>query len=405
MSNVDMCEHDWPGSGCKECQAEAMARKITAPSGTPAMPVKAYYHEWTDLEGVRTRSVGLEVRKEFTDAPLVLEADALARVACLEGEIAKRDEELAACRVAVENCELFRARIAELEAKYQRDVYGLNNEGDPIGGDPAGGYANDNAQLRSELAALKAQEPSDHVRALNDALTFGIGMIELNSDGKSEHVPAESIYAAPVSEAKAHGVVMPERQDDQYGDQDAIGWNACMDEVARLNAAHVQQASVPGGWRVERGYSPSGYVLHSPSGSMVRVCDSGGGGIETAFALFLKAMLAASPAAPAADAWIPVSERLPDSGSTVISYYLNSYGKGRTIRAQHVEAWTIEAEDVADVGTDCVEYSEQDDCYYLLQGWYECIDNLDEYYRVAVTEGPITHWMPLPAAHRAKGVV
>lgn len=22
----------------------------------------------------------------------------------------------------------------------------------------------------------------------------------------------------------------------------------------------------------------------------------------------------------------------------------------------------------------------------------------DEYYRVAVTEGPITHWMPLPAA-------
>ena len=38
-------------------------------------------------------------------------------IACLEGEIAKRDEELAACRVAVENCEVFRARIAELEAR------------------------------------------------------------------------------------------------------------------------------------------------------------------------------------------------------------------------------------------------------------------------------------------------
>ena len=61
-------------------------------------------------------------------------------IACLEGEIAKRD-----------------ARIAELEARYQRDVYGLNNEGDPIGGDPAGGYANDNARLCSELAAIKAQ--------------------------------------------------------------------------------------------------------------------------------------------------------------------------------------------------------------------------------------------------------
>lgn len=34
-----------------------------------------------------------------------------------DGEIAKRDEELAACRVAVENCDLFRARIAELEAR------------------------------------------------------------------------------------------------------------------------------------------------------------------------------------------------------------------------------------------------------------------------------------------------
>lgn len=43
------------------------------------------------------------------------------------------------------------ARIVELESQYQRDVNGLNNEGDPIGGDPAGGYANDNARLRAEL--------------------------------------------------------------------------------------------------------------------------------------------------------------------------------------------------------------------------------------------------------------
>ena len=62
-------------------------------------------------------------------------------IACLEGEIAKRD-----------------ARIVELESRYQRDVYGLNNEGDPIGGDPAGGYANDNARLRAELFALKAPD-------------------------------------------------------------------------------------------------------------------------------------------------------------------------------------------------------------------------------------------------------
>ena len=50
---------------------------------------------------------------------------------------------------------------------------------------------------------------------------------------------------------------------------------------------------VPDGWNVERVCSPSGYVLHSPGGSMIRVCDSGMGGIETAFAMFLKALLAA----------------------------------------------------------------------------------------------------------------
>ena len=219
----------------------------------------------------------LEIRAALAGSP---RADEL--IACLEGEIAKRDEtiarlepqlnraiqanydlreELAACRVAVENCELFRARIVELESRYQRDVYGLNNEGDPIGGDPAGGYANDNARLRTELAALKAQEPSDHVRALNDALTFGIGMIELNSDGKSEHVPAESIYAAPVSEAKAQGVVMPEgwipltiEHEPGYPEDVAFGPKRMMDRLKkwldryfemRLNAAPVQQVSMP----------------------------------------------------------------------------------------------------------------------------------------------------------------
>lgn len=184
-------------------------------------------------------------------------------IACLEGEIAKRD-----------------ARIVELDKKY--------------------GWA------LSELAAIKAQEPSDHVRALNDALTFGIGMIELNSDGSSEHVPAESIYAAPVSEAKAQGVgspirfwiigdagqkkgatlckkssrdgslaffeteedatraakrhagtavysvdyyksaplMMPERSNECGSDgeltYEAKAHNRCLDEVARLNVAHVQ---------------------------------------------------------------------------------------------------------------------------------------------------------------------
>ena len=110
-------------------------------------------------------------------------------IACLEGEIAKRD-----------------ARVAELESRYQRDVYGLNNEGDPIGGDPAGGYANDNARLRAELAALKAQDTVGEV----------VGWYRL--DRPYEMTPYPSVCAT---------------------------WHRLGAPVAPLYAAHAQQVSVP----------------------------------------------------------------------------------------------------------------------------------------------------------------
>ena len=44
---------------------------------------------------------------------------------------------------------------------------------------------------------------------------------------------------------------------------------------------------------------------------------------------------------------------------------------------------------------DC-EYSEEDDEYYLCEGWYEVIKNWDDYNSVAV-EDFVTHWMPLPS--------
>ena len=103
--------------------------------------------------------------------------------------------------------------------------------------------------------------------------------------------------------------------------------------------------------------------------------------------------------AVAGSGWIACADRMPESGRTVLAYYLNSFGNDRRIRAQHVKAWTILAEDY---DTECVEYSEQEDADYLLEGWYECIDNWDEYYRVQVNEGPITHWMPLPPSPAAK---
>lgn len=95
--------------------------------------------------------------------------------------------------------------------------------------------------------------------------------------------------------------------------------------------------------------------------------------------------------------WVPVTERLPNCGQAVLAYYLNRQGMGRRIRAEYVTRWTVEAE-FDDPDTECVEYSEQADAYYVTEGWYELIDNWGEYSSVSVTEGIITHWMPLPAA-------
>lgn len=55
--------------------------------------------------------------------------------------------------------------------RYQRDVYGLNNEGDPIGGEPAGGFANElrecrfrAQQLQTRLNLMQRKELVDFVR-------------------------------------------------------------------------------------------------------------------------------------------------------------------------------------------------------------------------------------------------
>ncbi len=166
-------------------------------------------------------------------------------IACLEGEIAKRDEELAACRVSVENCEVFRARIAELEAR----IVELHND--------ASYYAARNEELRAELAALKAQEPVAWVGAIEDCASLFVTEPKLWK--------ATPLYAAPVSEAKTQGVVQwPEAdeimqmafEEGQPAD-DASGYyfeleefdlfiERLMSEVARLNAAPAAPAADAG---------------------------------------------------------------------------------------------------------------------------------------------------------------
>lgn len=99
-------------------------------------------------------------------------------------------------------------------------------------------------------------------------------------------------------------------------------------------------------------------------------------------------------AAKAETAWIPVAV-LPAPCLKVIATYVNRLGNRRTIMAKWVPGKTEEAHSLDD---EFGEYDEATDTTYVPEGWYECINNLDDYTFVAVSEGVITHWMPLPKA-------
>lgn len=99
-------------------------------------------------------------------------------------------------------------------------------------------------------------------------------------------------------------------------------------------------------------------------------------------------------AAKAETAWIPVAA-LPAPCLKVIATYVNSLGNRRTIMAKWVPGKTEEAHSLDD---EFGEYDEATDTTYAPEGWYEVIDNLDDCTFVAVREGVITHWMPLPEA-------
>ena len=90
--------------------------------------------------------------------------------------------------------------------------------------------------------------------------------------------------------------------------------------------------------------------------------------------------------------WVPVEERMPAPGEVVLAAYRNRLGHWRRIRAEWVPAKTQEA----DIDNEHAEYDAETDTYYTPQGWYERINNWDEYSSVKVHEGEPSHWMHLP---------
>ena len=91
--------------------------------------------------------------------------------------------------------------------------------------------------------------------------------------------------------------------------------------------------------------------------------------------------------------WIAATDSKPSAGQKVIASYVNSSGKRRTVIARWVAAKTEESNENSDIG----EYDEATDAYYDPEGWYECIDNWDDFTAIVINEGEVTHWMPRPA--------
>lgn len=235
-------------------------------------------------------------------------------IACLEGEIAKRD-----------------ARIVEMEADLagtQLRVLSLQDQ-----------WRN----LDAELAAIKAQEPVqvDYVAVMRADGDGGLEVGWLLEGGTAELMNgmylccvgggtllfeegSGHLYAAPVSEAKAQEpvavVAWPAGSGRTGGFHSAAPDSIELEPGTKLYAAPVQQVSVPDGWKLVRN-----------SGSIILKCE---GQWSAGFSQYdsstlsrnlwrlFDAMLNAAPAAPAADA----SDVLEQAMYTLISigYHENS---------------------------------------------------------------------------------
>lgn len=95
--------------------------------------------------------------------------------------------------------------------------------------------------------------------------------------------------------------------------------------------------------------------------------------------------------------WIPVAERLPESGVHVLlcceirsngAVYKKYVCDGYYAKRYTEQTWN-------NSGDIACEYREEDDEYYLLEGWYEVIKNWDDYNSIVIGDF-VTHWMPLP---------
>ena len=94
--------------------------------------------------------------------------------------------------------------------------------------------------------------------------------------------------------------------------------------------------------------------------------------------------------------WIPVTERLPESGVHVLACCRVKWvgGGGRSYVCDAF--YSAPKTEICSYNEDIeAEYDEETDEYYMPEGWWEVIKNWDDYSCVAIADF-VTHWMPLP---------
>lgn len=90
--------------------------------------------------------------------------------------------------------------------------------------------------------------------------------------------------------------------------------------------------------------------------------------------------------------WIPVKERLPEE-TVLVTVETKMFRHRYICEAVWIPRWTWKAS--FDNWEDCSEYNEDEDEYYVNEGWYERVHNWDEYSYVGI-EDDVLAWMPLP---------
>lgn len=91
--------------------------------------------------------------------------------------------------------------------------------------------------------------------------------------------------------------------------------------------------------------------------------------------------------------WQPI-ETAPSAKAVLVAYQ-NRCEKWCIVKATRYEQYQNEQPLDDDYG-ECGEYCEEKDAYFTRAGWYELIDNWDDFSMVSIYEGEPVAWRPLP---------